>query len=115
MLSLMRWLALVSAIAIVATACSSHGPAAPASVYSPEPGPAPSLAATQLHLACSAPANELQQIKTCTAAINSGVLSQMELSNTLAVRGAIYLRLLRLIDARMDFEEAKRLDPAIPK
>ncbi len=110
--SLMKRLVLLSAVAIVVSACSSHGSDAPTSVPSPEPGPAPSLAATQLHLACLAPANELQQIKTCTAAINSGALQQRQLSNALAVRGMLYLRLLRLIDARMDFEEAKRLDAA---
>jgi tetratricopeptide (TPR) repeat protein len=118
MLSFMRRLALCCAIAIAAAACSSHGPAAPAPAapaYSLEPGPAPSLAAAQLHLSCLTPANELQQIKTCTAAINSGVLPQKQLSNALAVRGTLYLRLLRLIDARMDFEEAKRLDPGNPE
>jgi len=117
MLSFMRRLALCCAVASAAAACSSHGPAAPAPAepaYSPAPGPAPSVAAAQLHLSCLTPANELQQIKTCTAAINSGVLPQKELGNALAVRGALYLRMMRLLDARMDLEEAKRLDPTDP-
>lgn len=113
-MSLMRRLALCSAVAIAVAACSSASPTAPASDYSPEPASTPSVTAAQLHLACLAPANELRQIKTCTAAINSGALSQKQLSNALTVRAALYLRLMQLVDARMDFEEAKRLDPANP-
>lgn len=36
-------------------------------------------------------------------------------ANTLAVRGTMYLRQRRHIDARIDFEDAKRLDPENPQ
>jgi tetratricopeptide (TPR) repeat protein len=107
-------LTLFGAIAAVVAACSSPSPTASTPVSPPGNAPPPSLAATQLLAACLVPDNELRQIKTCTQTINSGALSPQELSSALALRGTLYLRLMRLTDARIDFEEAKRLDPANP-
>lgn len=115
----MMRLVLCGALAAPVAACSSQSPVANAPVdavplASSEAASPQTAEAVQLQLACLTPANELQQIKACTAAINSGALSQKELSNALAVRGTLYLRLMRLTDARIDLEQAKRLDPANP-
>jgi tetratricopeptide (TPR) repeat protein len=108
-------LTLFGAIAAVVAACSSSPPpASSAAISSPEDAPLPSLASTQLFAACLVPANEVEQIRTCTGSINSGALPPRELSQALTMRGTLYLRLLRLTDARIDFEEAKRIDPANP-
>jgi Flp pilus assembly protein TadD len=107
-------LTLFGAIAAIVAACSSPPPAASTPVSPPQDPPRSSLAAAQLLASCLVPDNELKQIKTCTQTINSGALSPRELSSALALRGTLYLRLMRLTDARIDFEEAKRLDPANP-
>ena len=103
-------------MAALLAACSSHNKATPPADPTSSADATVSISpeATQLHLACLLPTNVLEQIKACTVAISSGALPQKELSNALAVRGSAYLRMQRLIDARIDLEEAKRLDPGNP-
>jgi tetratricopeptide (TPR) repeat protein len=83
------------------------------------PGPPSAEPATPealaLHLKCLLTDGVSERIEACTSAINSGLLTPKMQANTLAVRGTMYLRQRRHTDARIDFEQAKRLDPENPQ
>ena len=106
--------------AAITSACSSTSPApkpstsiasvAPASLTKEELALV-SPEVLRIHLACLTGYKITQQIEACTSAINSGALPPKMLASTLTVRGALYLRQLRVMDAQIDLEEAKRLDP----
>lgn len=101
-------------VTLIVSACSPPSPATHPSDSPADAGTSTSLQSAQLQLSCLLAEKALQQIEACSTAINSGSLSPKELSNSLAVRGSVYLRLLRLTDARIDLEEAKRVDPGNP-
>lgn len=110
-------LAIVGVLVATLPACASapRMPSRPPDMPGPPSADPATPGALALHLNCLVTDGISERIAACTSAINSGLLPPKMQANTLAVRGAMYLRQRRHIDARIDFEEAKRLDPENPQ
>jgi tetratricopeptide (TPR) repeat protein len=76
--------------------------------------PAQAQSAEALKRQCLEEADLQRRVDICTAAIETGTLSDEDRSYALAMRGSAYLQQTWLGKARRDIEEAQRLNPGSP-